>query len=107
VALTVFAGGMRQPGHARLTTDQLLERVSRDLKELVGVEGAPVFVKHSFWPRAIPQYQLGYECYLDTIAQLENAHANLFIGGQARDGISLPDCIKSGEKLATRVAAAR
>lgn len=106
VALTVFAGGMRQPEHARLSTEQLLARVSRDLKELVGVEGEPVFVKHSFWPRAIPQYQIGYERYLETMTKLENAHPNLFVGGQARDGISLPDCIKSGEKLAAKVTAA-
>jgi oxygen-dependent protoporphyrinogen oxidase len=104
VALTVFAGGMRQPEHARLSTPQLLERVRRDLTDLVGVTGDPVFVKHSFWPRAIPQYQLGYERFQDAMTRLENATPGLFIGGQCRDGISLPDCCKSGEKLAARVA---
>ncbi|MBA4138807.1 MAG: protoporphyrinogen oxidase [Opitutus sp.] len=104
VALTLFAGGMRQPEHARLSTDQLLERVQRDLKELVGVKGAPVFVKHTFWPRAIPQYQIGYERYQETMTRVEECAPHLFIGGQCRDGISLPDCLKSGEKLAQRVA---
>jgi protoporphyrinogen/coproporphyrinogen III oxidase len=104
VALTVFAGGMRQPEHARLGTEQLLERVDRDLRELVGVKGKPVFVKHSFWPRAIPQYQIGYERHFETMARVEDGAPGLFIGGQCRDGISLPDCCKSGEKLAQRVA---
>lgn len=104
VALTVFAGGMRQPEHARLGTPQLLERVRRDLQELVGVKGEPVFVKHTQWPRAIPQYQLGYERYQEAMTCLENTTPRLFIGGQCRDGISLPDCCKSGEKLARRVA---
>jgi oxygen-dependent protoporphyrinogen oxidase len=106
VALTVFAGGMRQPEHARLNTEQLLARVRRDLTELVGVTGDPVFVKHTFWPRAIPQYQIGYERHVETMTRLEQASPGLFIGGQCRDGISLPDCCKSGEKLAARVAAA-
>jgi len=106
VALTVFAGGMRQPEHARLNTEQLLARVRRDLTELVGVSGDPVFVKHTFWPRAIPQYQIGYERHVETMTRLEQASPGLFIGGQCRDGISLPDCCKSGEKLAARVAAA-
>jgi oxygen-dependent protoporphyrinogen oxidase len=106
VALTVFAGGMRQPEHARLSAPQLLERVRRDLADLVGVSGDPVFLKHSVWPKAIPQYQIGYERFLDAMARVEDAHAGLFIGGQARDGISLPDCCKSGEKLAARVAEA-
>jgi protoporphyrinogen/coproporphyrinogen III oxidase len=106
VALTVFAGGMRQPEHARLGTEKLLARLQRDLTELVGVRGDPVFVRHSFWPKAIPQYTLGYERYLETMTRLEQTHRGLFIGGQCRDGISLPDCLKSGEKLARRVAEA-
>jgi oxygen-dependent protoporphyrinogen oxidase len=104
VGLTVFVGGMRQPEHARLATPQLLERVSRDLRELVGASGEPVFVKHSFWPKAIPQYQLGYESHLETMARLEQAHPGLFLGGQARDGISVPDCVKAGGRLAERAA---
>ncbi len=103
VALTVFAGGMRQPEHARLGASQLLARVRRDLEELVGVSGDPVFVRHSFWPKAIPQYQIGYERFLDAMERVEQATPGLFIGGQARDGISLPDCCKSGERLARRV----
>jgi len=104
VALTVFAGGMRQPEHARLSTEQLLQRVDRDLRELVGVRGKPVFVRHTFWPRAIPQYQIGYERHFETMTALENRTPGLFLGGQCRDGISLPDCCKSGEKLAAKVA---
>lgn len=105
VALTVFVGGMRQPDLARLPAEQLLARIDQDLRELVGVQGAPVFVRHSFWPRAIPQYILGYERWQDQITALENRHTGLFIGGNARDGISVPDCVKSGQKLAERVVA--
>ena len=102
VALTVLTGGTRQPQIARLSADKLVATVERDLAELLGVRGAPVFQHHTFWPRAIPQYHLGYEVHLETMAAAERAHAGLFIGGQARDGISLPACIASGENLAAR-----
>jgi oxygen-dependent protoporphyrinogen oxidase len=102
VGLTVFAGGSRQPDHARLSPEQLLTKIDRDLRELVGVSGAPVFMRHTFWPRAIPQYVPGYERWQEQATALENAHAGLFIGGNARDGISVPDCVKSGGKLAGR-----
>ena len=102
VGLTIFAGGTRQPDHARLTPEQLLARIDRDLRELVGATGAPVFMRHTFWPRAIPQYVPGYERWQEQATALENAHAGLFIGGNARDGISVPDCVKSGQKLAGR-----
>ena len=106
VGLTVFVGGMRQPAHARLTTPQLLERIDRDLRELVGAKGKPAFVRHTYWPRAIPQYVLGYEQWKETMDTIERNHPRLFIGGNVRDGVSLPDCVKSGHKLAEKVAVA-
>lgn len=104
VGLTVFAGGLRQPDIARLATNELLARIGLDLHELVGVNTPPVFVKHTYWPRAIPQYVLGYERYLEAINRLEGSTSGLFIGGNVRDGISLQDCIKSGETLARKAA---
>jgi oxygen-dependent protoporphyrinogen oxidase len=95
-------GGMRQPESARLEPDQLLARIGPDLRDLVGAEGPPVFMRRTFWPRAIPQYLPGYGRWLDQMTGLENRHSGLFIGGNARDGISVPDCIKSGHKLAGR-----
>ncbi|AOS45871.1 Protoporphyrinogen oxidase [Lacunisphaera limnophila] len=104
VALTIFVGGMRQPDHARLAPEALLRLIDRDLQDLVGAKGAPVFMRHTHWPRAIPQYIPGFERWLDQMTALEARHPGLFIGGNARDGISVPDCIKSGTRLAERVS---
>jgi oxygen-dependent protoporphyrinogen oxidase len=104
VALTVMVGGSRQPELARQEPDKLLATVEHELRELLGVTGAPVFQRHHFWPRAIPQYNLGYEVHLEAIATAERTQRGLFIGGQARDGIGLPACIAAGEKLAARAA---
>lgn len=106
VALTVMVGGARQPEIARQSAEQLLATVDRDLRELLGVTGKPVFQRHTFWPRAIPQYNLGYERPLETMAVAERTYPGLFIGGQARDGIALPACLAAGEKLAQRVLGA-
>lgn len=105
VALTVMVGGARQPEIARLSPEKILSAVEPDLRQLLGVSGPPVFQRHTFWPRAIPQYNLGYETHLETFAAAERAHPGFFIGGQARDGIALPACIAAGEKLAARVMA--
>lgn len=100
VGLTVFVGGMRQPENARLGTAALLERIAPDLRDFVGASGAPAFVKHSYWPKAIPQYNLGHERFLEPMVRCEADHPGIFIGGNVRDGISLPDCVKAGERLA-------
>ena len=104
VALTVMIGGARQPQLARLASDELLALVQPDLRALLGVTGPPVFLHHTLWPRAIPQYNLGHERHLATILACEKSHPNFFLGGQCRDGISLPACITAGERLAARIA---
>jgi oxygen-dependent protoporphyrinogen oxidase len=100
VGLTIFAGGTRQPENARLDTPALLQRIAPDLRDLIGASGEPAFIKHSVWPRAIPQYNLGHERFLEPMVRCEQDNPGLFIGGNVRDGISLPDCLKSGERLA-------
>lgn len=102
-ALTVFVGGTRQPETARLAPALLLNRVLPDLRELLGITGEPVFTHHTFWPKAIPQYNIGHERFLEPMTRCEVDHPGLFIGGNVRDGISLPDCIKSGNALAAKV----
>ncbi|HEY4247886.1 MAG TPA: protoporphyrinogen oxidase [Lacunisphaera sp.] len=104
IALTVFAGGTRQPETARLAPDLLLNRVLPDLRELLGITGDPVFTHQTFWPKAIPQYNIGHERFLEPMTRCEDDHPGLFIGGNARDGISLSDCIKSGHALAAKAA---
>jgi protoporphyrinogen/coproporphyrinogen III oxidase len=107
VALTVLVGGTRQPDMARLPPEKILAAIQTDLRELLGVSGKPVFQRHAFWPRAIPQYNLGFEVHLEAMAAAERAHPGLFVGGPARDGISLPSCIAAGERLAQRAMALR
>jgi oxygen-dependent protoporphyrinogen oxidase len=104
VALTAFAGGALRPEVARLGAAELASRVCEDLRVLLGAEGRPVMSRHTLWPRAIPQYNLGHGAHVEAMARCEKANPGLLIGGNVRDGISLPDCIKSGLSLASRVS---
>jgi len=103
VALTVMIGGMRQPALARQTPEALLSMVQPDLRELLGVSGEPVFMRCCSWSAAIPQYNLGYGKYLDAIQACEQANPGLAIGGNVRDGISVPNCVCAGLRLAKAV----
>jgi len=104
VGLTAFVGGALQPKLALLPEAELVERVLGDLRDLLGAQGRPALVRHTLWPRAIPQYNLGHGRHLEAIAAFEGAHPGIFVGGNARDGISLSDCIMSGNALAQRAS---
>lgn len=100
VALTSFVGGTRNPELAGRDDAELRRMVHEELAQLVGAGAPPVYAHIHRWPRAIPQYELGYQRFKDAIASVETAAPGLFIGGNARDGISLANCIESGRRLA-------
>ncbi len=103
ILLTSYIGGARHPELALLPPEQLIETTLADLRVLLGVKGAPVFTQTAIYPRAIPQYNLGYGKYRDLLNEIERTSANLFFAGQYRDGVSLGDSIVSGVNIAERV----
>ncbi|MBM3844452.1 MAG: protoporphyrinogen oxidase, partial [Verrucomicrobia bacterium] len=103
VALTTFVGGTRQPELTALDDAALATLVCEELGRLLGVSGTPAIVRVQRWPRAIPQYAPGHERFLTAIRQLEAAAPGVFVGGNCRDGISLPNCITAGHRLAAAV----
>lgn len=105
VTITCFVGGSRQADRAREDTDLLVERVLLDLRQLLGVRGEPVFAKHVYWSRAIPQYTVGYQAVKDAADTTERQNPGLYLAGNYRNGVSVGDCVASGQQVAERVAA--
>lgn len=103
VLLTSFVGGSRHPSRADLPESEMIEAVSADLHRLLGVRGKPVFAHIARWPRAIPQFNLGYERFLQHMEKLETEWPGLHFGGHYRDGISLPNCLGAGVRLARSI----
>jgi oxygen-dependent protoporphyrinogen oxidase len=101
--LTNYIGGERQPELASLPAEKLIELACEDLRVLLGVRGQPVFTHHHFWPRAIPQYNVGYGKFKDLMNDIEGKARGLFFAGHYRDGVSLGDSIVSGVSIAERV----
>lgn len=102
VAITVMSGGALRPELGRGTPEEIQRSSLADASRLLGIEGAPVFHRLTQWPRAIPQYQLGYERFLESIGQCEKNHPGVYIAGQVRDGISLPNSLLAGMNAASR-----
>ena len=102
--LTSYVGGERYPELALLPPEKLVELTLADLRVLLGVKGNPVFTQTALYPRAIPQYNVGFGKYRQLLAGLETAAPGLFFAGHYRDGVSLGDSIVSGVNITERVA---
>ncbi|MGD0262117.1 MAG: protoporphyrinogen oxidase [Verrucomicrobiota bacterium] len=102
LTLTSYVGGERCPELASLPPEKLFALTCEDLRVLLGVKGKPTFQHSVFYPRAIPQYNLGYGRYRELMADIEGKAPGLFFAGHFRDGISLSDTIVSACKVADR-----
>jgi oxygen-dependent protoporphyrinogen oxidase len=100
--LTSYVGGERYPELSSLPPEQLVELVCEDLRVLLGVKSPPVFRHCALYPKAIPQYNVGYGKFKDIINEIEAGTRGLFFAGHYRDGVSLGDSIVSGVNIAGR-----
>jgi len=105
--LTLFIGGGRQPGLAPRPSESLLDLAEKELTELIGLSGSPVFKEHVFWPKAIPGYPVGHGEIAAYYARLERENRRVHLAGNFRNGISVPDCIRNGIRIAEKISNAR
>jgi len=103
ILLTSYVGGERQPELALLPPDKLIAMTCEDLRVLLGVSGKPTFQHTILYPKAIPQYNIGYGRYREWMNEIENKAAGVFVAGHYRDGVSLGDSIVSGCNITGRV----
>jgi len=103
ILLTSYVGGERQPDLALLPPGKVVAMTCKDLRVLLGVNGEPTFRHTVLYPKAIPQYNVGYGRYREWMNEIENKAAGLFFAGHYRDGVSLGDSILSGCNIVERV----
>ena len=68
----------------------------QELKEILGLDAEPLFLRIYRWPRSMAQYSVGH---LARVARIEEAARRLpgfALAGNAFHGIGVPDCIRSG-----------
>jgi protoporphyrinogen/coproporphyrinogen III oxidase len=104
VTLTSYVGGVRAPELALRPEKELVQMTVEDLRVLLGVSGTPTFQHCVLYPKAIPQYNVGYGRFKDLMSGLEDRAPGLFFAGHYRDGISLGDSIISAHLVAERMA---
>jgi protoporphyrinogen/coproporphyrinogen III oxidase len=105
VVITCYVGGMRAPQLATRDTAAVVELALADLRPMLSVRGKPVFVHHAAFPKAIPQYEVGFGQFRNWMNQFESNAPGILLAGHFRDGISLSDSIVSGDRAAERIGA--
>jgi protoporphyrinogen/coproporphyrinogen III oxidase len=86
-----------------LAEADLVDRVTGELKQALGISTAPEATCVTPWPQALPQYQPGHA---DAVAEIEREAAalpGLVLAGAAYRGIGIAACVADGEAAARRL----
>jgi oxygen-dependent protoporphyrinogen oxidase len=101
--LRAFVGGALQPEIFALDEEAIIELVSRDLQQLLGIQKPPLFAYVEKWPRSMAQYHIGHMERVERIRQRLSLNPGLKLAGNAFSGAGIPDCIRSGEAAADQI----
>lgn len=103
--LRSMVGGSIKPQLVGLDDDALVARVRAASERLLGplpqVSRSAVF-RH---PQGIPQYTLGHRGRVARVRAGEARLPGLFLTGNHLEGVAVKDCVRDGERTASRVAA--
>jgi oxygen-dependent protoporphyrinogen oxidase len=103
--IRAFLGGGRDPHRLEQSDDELVAAALDELRDLLGITGAPLFARLTRWTRQSPQYEVGHLQRLEKIEQRLAAIPGLFAAGSGFRAIGIPDCITDGRETAALAAA--
>lgn len=102
-SFTLFVGGARDPEVVNYDKELLIKKVKDEFETLMRIVAEPVFQSYKLWPKAIPQYNLGYVEHENYFDKFEKENPGILIAGNYREGISVGDCIKNSEKILNKI----
>jgi oxygen-dependent protoporphyrinogen oxidase len=105
VLLRSMMGGACFPEYIKLSDDEVVARVRRDLQATMGIEAEPSFVRVFRHEQAIPQYTVGHGKRLDALDGLLKEHPGLILTGNSYRGIGLNDCVAAAQRAADEALA--
>jgi len=98
--LRSMVGGACFPGHIGLGDDEMTARVRHDLRETMGIDTEPSFIRIFRHQKAIPQYTVGHGARLKFLGERLGALPGLILTGNSYRGIGLNDCVAAAERAA-------
>ena len=99
--IRVMVGGARYPDIKDMNEEEIIEIAEKDIYEIIK-NANPKFKWVKIHKNAIPNYSLGHQKLVEEI-MTEAEKNNVYLTGNAYNGVSFNDCIKNSFKLAQKI----
>jgi oxygen-dependent protoporphyrinogen oxidase len=99
------AGRVGEDRLGSLSDEELVTRMTDELRDATGLAGSPVHAQAYRWPDALPQLEVGH---LDKMATVRSALARtpgVQLAGGAYDGLGISSCVAAGRRSAEALIA--
>jgi len=100
ILLRAFVGGALQQEQLAHSDADIQQAVTDDLRQLLGLTGAPLAMSITRHLKAMPQYHVGHLDHVAHIEALLAYYPGLGLAGNAYHGVGIPDCIQSADTAA-------
>ncbi len=104
VSISAYVGGARISELAKLPDSELIDAVSTEIAQSLGISGMPVVARTHRWLRGLPQYSMGHADRRAKIAALSERSPGIYVTGNYLDGVSIAACLKSAGETALHVS---
>jgi len=103
IMIRVLMGGAHHPAIIDNKEKQILNKAIKEIDSIYGLVSKPMatFVKQ--WPKAIPQYEINYPHWRQSVAEQCAKTQGLYLCANYIDGISFNDCIFNAKTIAGNV----
>ncbi len=98
-----MAGDAAKSWTAR-SDNEIAAAVDAELRDLMGFDARPVTVRIARWDRVMAQYPVGHGEIVQSIRAKMAATPGIHLGGNAYEGIGVPDCIRLSRDIVRRIA---
>ncbi len=103
--LRCFLGGAHDEAILDCSDAEVTAIARRELRQILQLDAEPRFVRISRWRAAMAQYTPGHLQRLERIEAALKTLPGLALAGNAFRGIGVPDCIRTGQEAAAKMAA--
>jgi protoporphyrinogen/coproporphyrinogen III oxidase len=100
IMVRVMLGGAHHPAIINDGQEEILTKAIKEIDNIYGLVHGPVETFVKLWPKAIPQYEIDYPHWRQSIAEQCAKTPGLYLCANYLDGVSFNDCVTNAKSLA-------
>lgn len=104
VLFRIYVGKPDDQDIVALSDKEIITVALNDLRKVMAIEGEPDCQVVSRWLNMMPQYTVGHGQNVSRVREaLQNDFPGIVLAGSSYEGVGLPDCIASAERVVEEV----